>query len=79
MIPIALLIVVFGGLLVFAFGMLLGRIDRLERRLETAERQQADLVEMISNAIIGQSDRDSLELKFRALIGGREAPPASGG
>ena len=73
MIPIAILMIILGGIALFGAAMLLGRMDRLERRLETAEREQAVLVEMISNAIIGQSDRDSLELKFRTLLAGRDA------
>lgn len=68
MIPMAVLIVLVGGLAFLIIGALFAKIGRLESRVEYLEKQHGELVGMISDAIINRGEKDSLELKLRSLL-----------
>lgn len=71
MMPMAVLLVLVGGVLVLAFAALLGRIAKLEGRVESLERKHADLLGLISDAIVEPGSRDTLELRLRNLLSNR--------
>lgn len=71
MMPTAILLVLVGGAVVLAFAALLARIGRLEGRLESLERRHADLLALISDAVVEPGSRDSLELRLRNLLSDR--------
>ena len=71
MMPMAVLLVLVGGVLVVAFAALLGRIAKLEGRVESMERRHADLLAMISDAIVDPGSRDTLEVRLRNLLSDR--------
>lgn len=71
MMPIGLLLLMVGGVLVVAFAVLLGRIAALEGRLQGLERRHADLLALISDAIVEPGRKEGLELRLRNLLSDR--------
>ena len=71
MMPIGLLLVLVGGVLVVAFAVLLARIAALEGRLHGLERRHADLLALISDAIVEPGRKEGLELRLRNLLSDR--------
>lgn len=71
MMPMGLLLVLVGGVLVVAFAVLLARIAALEGRLQSLERRHADLLALISDAIVEPGRKDGLELRLRNLLSDR--------
>jgi|GEM_PF-4475683 len=71
MIPMAILLVLVGGVLVMSFSVLFARIAKLEGRLETLERRHAELLGLVSDAIVEPGRKEGLELRMRDLLSGR--------
>jgi hypothetical protein len=71
MMPIGLLLVMVGGVLVVAFVVLLARIAALEGRLHSLERRHADLLALISDAVVEPGRKEGLELRLRNLLSDR--------
>lgn len=71
MMPMAVLLVAVGGVLVVAFAVLLARIATLESRIQSLERRHADLLSLISDAVVEPGRKDGLELRLRNLLSDR--------
>lgn len=67
MMPIGLLLLVVGGVLVVAFAVLLARIAALESRLGSLERRHADLLGIVSDAVVEPGRAEGLEPRLRNL------------
>lgn len=71
MLPTAILLVILGGAAVLLFASVFARFSQLENRIDSLERKQGELVTLISDAIIGHDQKESLELKLRSLLSER--------
>ena len=67
MMPTGLLLVMVGGVLVVAFAVLLARIAALEGRLRSLERRHADLLGIVSDAVVEPGRKEALEPRLRNL------------
>ena len=67
MMPLGLLLVLVGGVLVVAFAVLVARIATLEARLQSLERRHADLLAIVSDAVVEPGRREALEPRLRNL------------
>jgi hypothetical protein len=67
MMPLGLLLVMVGGVLVVAFAVLIARIATLESRLQSLERRHADLLGIVSDAVVEPGRREALEPRLRNL------------
>lgn len=71
MMPVAILLVLVGGAVVVAFAAMVARIGRLEGRIESLERRHADLLSLVSDAIVEPGRREGLEVRLRDLLSDR--------
>ena len=71
MMPISLLMVLVGGVLAAAFAALLARVAALEGRIGSLERRHAELLSLISDAVVEPGRKDALELRLRDLLSDR--------
>lgn len=67
MMPMGILLLVVGGVLVAAFAVLLARIAALEHRLGSLERRHADLLGIVSDAVVEPGRNEALEPRLRNL------------
>ncbi|HEV2736821.1 MAG TPA: hypothetical protein VGV85_18420 [Longimicrobiaceae bacterium] len=67
MMPMGILLLLVGGVLVAAFAVLLARIAGLESRLGSLERRHADLLGIVSDAVVEPGRREALEPRLRNL------------
>ncbi|HLL47738.1 MAG TPA: hypothetical protein VK399_13590 [Longimicrobiaceae bacterium] len=65
--PMAILLLLVGGVLVAAFAVLLARIAGLESRLGSLERRHADLLGIVSDAVVEPGRKEALEPRLRNL------------
>ncbi|HEX2190836.1 MAG TPA: hypothetical protein VHG51_18155 [Longimicrobiaceae bacterium] len=71
MMPAAILLVLVGGAVVVAFAAMVARVGRLEGRIESLERRHADLLSLVSDAIVEPGRREGLEVRLRNLLSDR--------
>ena len=71
MMPMGILLVLVGGVLVVAFAVLVARLASLEARLQSLERRHADLLALISDAVVEPGRKEGLELRLRDLLSER--------
>lgn len=67
MMPMGILLLLVGGVLVAAFAVLLARIAGLETRLRSLERRHADLLGIVSDAVVEPGRKEALEPRLRNL------------
>lgn len=67
MMPMGILLLLVGGVLVAAFAVLLARIAGLEHRLGSLERRHADLLGIVSDAVVEPGRKEALEPRLRNL------------
>ena len=67
MMPLGILLVLVGGVLAAAFAVLLARVAALEARLQSLERRHADLLGIVSDAVVEPGRREALEPRLRNL------------
>lgn len=67
MMPMGILLLLVGGVLVAAFAVLLARIAGLESRLGSLERRHADLLGIVSDAVVDPGRKEALEPRLRNL------------
>ncbi len=67
MMPMGLLLLLVGGVLVAAFAVLLARIAGLETRIRSLERRHADLLGIVSDAVVEPGRKEALEPRLRNL------------
>ncbi len=65
--PMGILLLLVGGVLVAAFAVLLARIAGLETRLQSLERRHADLLGIVSDAVVEPGRKEALEPRLRNL------------
>lgn len=65
--PMGILLLLVGGVLVAAFAVLLARIAALESRLRSLERRHADLLGIVSDAVVEPGRKEALEPRLRNL------------
>lgn len=71
MLPVALLVLVFAGVLAVVVGTLFSKMERLGSRVEQLERRHEDLLNLVSDAILDHDQKQTLELKLRNLLSDR--------